>query len=70
MHLGKKDTLTIRQARFEDSGEYTCNAKNPIGSKKSTFWIEVIKGTHLIHINEKELWFMIETNVQFHYYKD
>ncbi|XP_027050387.1 peroxidasin-like [Pocillopora damicornis] len=37
------NTLTIHQARFEDSGEYTCNATNPIGSKKSTFWIEVIK---------------------------
>ena len=70
MHLGKKNTLTIRQARFEDSGEYTCSAKNPIGSKKSTFWIEVKKGTVLIHINEKELWFMIETNAQFYYYKD
>ncbi|XP_066014636.1 fibroblast growth factor receptor 4-like isoform X2 [Pocillopora verrucosa] len=43
MHLGKKNTLTIHQARFEDSGEYTCSAKNPIGSKKSTFWIEVKK---------------------------
>nr|XP_058962211.1 vascular endothelial growth factor receptor 3-like isoform X2 [Pocillopora verrucosa] len=41
IHLGKKNTLTIRQARFEDSGEYTCSAKNPTGSKKSTFWIEV-----------------------------
>ena len=70
MNLGKKNTLTIHQARFEDSGEYTCNATNPIGSKKSTFWIEVIKGTVLIRINEKELWFMIETNVQFHYCKN
>ena len=70
INLGKKNTLTIRQARFEDSGEYTCSAKNPIGSKKSTFWIEVKKGTVLIHINEKELWFMIETNAQFYYYKD
>ena len=59
MHLGKKNTLTIRQARFEDSGEYTCSAKNPTGSKKSTFWIEVKGGTVLIHIKEKELWFMI-----------
>ena len=70
MNLGEKNTLTIHQARFEDSGEYTCNATNPIGSKKSTFWIEVIKGTVLIRINEKELWFMIETNVQFHYCKN
>ena len=70
INIGKKNTLTIRQARFEDSGEYTCSAKNPIGSKKSTFWIEVKKGTVLIHINEKELWFMIETNAQFYYYKD
>ena len=53
INIGKKNTLTIRQASFEDSGEYTCNAKNPIGSKKSTFWIEVKKGTVLIHINEK-----------------
>ena len=59
INIGKKNTLTIRQARFEDSGEYTCSAKNPIGSKKSTFWIEVKGGTVLIHINEKELWFMI-----------
>ena len=70
INIGKKNTLTIRQARFEDSGEYTCSAKNPIGSKQSTFWIEVKKGTVLIHINEKELWFMIETNAQFYYYKD
>ena len=70
INIGKKNTLTIRQARFEDSGEYTCSAKNPIGSKKSTFWIELKKGTVLIHINEKELWFMIETNAQFYYYKD
>ena len=59
INIGKKNTLTIRQARFEDSGEYTCSAKNPTGSKKSTFWIEVKGGTVLIHINEKELWFMI-----------
>ena len=70
IHLGKKNTLTIRQARFEDSGEYTCSAKNPTGSKKSTFWIEVKGGTVLIHTNEKELWFMILTNVQFRYCKN
>ena len=34
MNRGKKNTLTIPQARFEDSGEYTCSAKNPTGSKK------------------------------------
>ena len=62
--LGRKNTLMIRQARFEDSGEYTCSAKNPIGSIKSTFWIEVKGGTVLIHINEKEFWFIIETNVR------
>ena len=70
MNRGKKNTLTIPQARFEDSGEYTCSAKNPTGSKKSTFWIEVKGGTVLIHIKEKELWFMIWTNVQFRYYKN
>ena len=53
-NFGQNNTLTIRQARFEDSGEYTCSAKNPIGSKKSTFWIEVKEGTVLIHINKKE----------------
>ena len=62
--LGRKNTLMIRQARFEDSGEYTCSAKNPTGSKKSTFWIEVKGGTVLIHINEKEFWFIIETNAR------
>ena len=70
INIGKKNTLTIRQARFEDSGEYTCSAKNPTGSKKSTFWIEVKGGTVLIHIKEKELWFMIWTNVQFRYCKN
>ena len=70
MNRGKKNTLTIPQARFEDSGEYTCSAKNPTGSKKSTFWIEVKGGTVLIHTNEKELWFMILTNVQFRYCKN
>ena len=54
----------IRQARFEDSGEYTCSAKNLKGSINSTFWIEVKGGTVLIHINEKEFWFIIETNVR------
>ena len=47
--LGKKNTLIIRQARFEDSGRYTCSAKNKEGSKKSTFWIEVT-GMFLIDI--------------------
>ena len=61
----------IRQARFEESGEYTCSAENLEGSMKSTFWIEVKGGTVLIRINEKEFWFIIETNVRFffHYWK-
>ena len=64
MNRGKKNTLMIRQARFEDSGEYTCSAKNPIGSKKSTFWIRVKGGTVLIH-HEKELWFMMKQMFNF-----
>ena len=65
MYLGKKNTLMIRQARFEDSGEYTCSAENLEGSMKSTFWIKVKGGTVLIHINEKEFWFIIVTSVRF-----
>ena len=65
MYLGKKNTLMIRQARFEDSGEYTCSAENLEGSIKSTFWIKVKGGTVLIHINEKEFWFIIVTSVRF-----
>ena len=64
MNRGKKNTLMIRQARFEDSGEYTCSAKNPIGSKKSTFWIRVKGGTVLIH-HEKELWFIMKQMFNF-----
>ena len=70
VNLGNLNTLTIRQAKFEDSGEYTCSANNFLGSMKSTFWIEVKGGTVLIHINEKELWFMILTTVQFRYCKN
>ena len=64
MYLGKKNTLMIRQARFEDSGEYTCSAENLEGSMESTFWIKVKGGTVLIHINE-EFWFIIVTSVRF-----
>ncbi|XP_022797633.1 limbic system-associated membrane protein-like [Stylophora pistillata] len=39
--LGNNNTLTIPQARLEDSGQYTCSVKNSEGSKNSTFWIEV-----------------------------
>ena len=66
--LGRKNTLMISQARFEDSGEYTCSAKNLIGSINSTFWIEVKGGTVLIHINEKEFWFIIVTSVRFFFF--
>ena len=48
-NLGNNNTLTIRQARLEDSGQYTCSAKNSEGSKNSTFWIEVAGGTVLIY---------------------
>ena len=58
----------IRQARFEDSGEYTCSAENLEGSMKSTFWIKVKGGTVLIHINEKEFWFIIVTSVRFFFF--
>ena len=50
MNLDKKNTVTIHQARLEDSGQYTCSAKNSEGSKNSTFWIEVAGGTVLIYI--------------------
>ena len=50
VNLGNNNTYTIRQARFEDSGQYTCSAKNSEGSKNSTFWIEVAGGTVLICI--------------------
>ena len=50
VNLGNNNTLTIRQARFEDSGQYTCSANNSEGSKNSTFWIEVAGGTVLIYI--------------------
>ena len=50
VNLGNNNTYTIRQARLEDSGQYTCSAKNSEGSKNSTFWIEVAGGTVLICI--------------------
>ena len=50
VNRSNNNTLTIRQARFKDSGQYTCSAKNSEGSKNSTFWIEVAGGTVLIYI--------------------
>ena len=50
VNLTNYNTYTIRQARLEDSGQYTCSAKNSEGSKNSTFWIEVAGGTVLICI--------------------
>ncbi|CAH3162892.1 unnamed protein product, partial [Pocillopora meandrina] len=41
VNRSNNNTLTIRQVRLEDSGQYTCSAKNSEGSKNSTFWIEV-----------------------------
>ena len=54
VNLTNNNTLTIRQARLEDSGKYTCSAENIEGSRNSTFWIEVAGGTVFICI-EKEL---------------
>ena len=50
VNLSSKNTYTIRLARLEDSGQYTCSAENSEGSKNSTFWIEVAGGTVLICI--------------------
>ena len=50
VNRGNNNTLTIRQARLEDSGQYTCSAKNSEGSKNSTFWIEVAGGMVLIYV--------------------
>ena len=50
VNRSNNNTLTIRQARFKDSGQYICSAKNSEGSKNSTFWIEVAEGTVLICI--------------------
>ena len=50
VNLTNNNTLTIRQARLEDSGKYTCSANNSEGSKNSTFWIEVAGGTVFIYI--------------------
>ena len=71
VNLGNNNTLTIRQARFEDSGQYTCSANNSEGSKNSTFWIEVAGGTVLIYIL-KELesiiigWMRIKSFLWYH----
>ena len=50
VNLTNNNTLTIRQARLEDSGKYTCSAENIEGSRNSTFWIEVAGGTVFIYI--------------------
>ena len=50
VNLTSNNTLTIRQARWEDSGKYTCSAENSEGSKNSTFWIEVAGDTVFIYI--------------------
>ena len=50
VNLTSNNTLTIRQARLEDSGKYTCSAENSEGNKNSTFWIEVAGGTVFIYI--------------------
>ena len=63
LNLGNNNTYTIRQARFEDSGQYTCSAKNSEGSKNSTFWIEVAGGTVLIYVY-KVLKSIINFNLQ------
>ncbi|XP_022778064.1 fibroblast growth factor receptor-like 1, partial [Stylophora pistillata] len=42
VNIGNKNTFTIRQARLEDSGQYTCSATNSLGNKTSTIWIEII----------------------------
>ena len=49
VNLTNNNTLTIRQARLEDSGKYTCSAENIEGSRNSTFWIEVAGGTVFIY---------------------
>ena len=49
VNLTNNNTLTIRQARLEDSGKYTCSAENSEGSKDLTFWIEVAEGTVFIY---------------------
>ena len=41
VNLGNNNTLTIRQARFEDSGQYTCSAKNSEGKNEAAFHIRV-----------------------------
>ena len=63
LNLSNNNILTIRQARLEDSGQYTCSAKNSEGSKNSTFWIEVAEGTVLIYVY-KVLESIINFNLQ------
>ena len=41
VNLRNNNTLTIRQARFEDSGQYTCSAKNSEGKNEAAFHIRV-----------------------------
>ena len=62
VNLTNNNTLTIRQARLEDSGKYTCSAENSEGSKDSAFWIEVAGGTVFIYI-QKELKSRINLNL-------
>ena len=49
VNLTNNNTLTIRQARFEDSGKYKCSAENIEGSRNSTVWIEVAGGRVFIY---------------------
>ena len=53
VNLTNNNTFTIRRARLEDSGKYTCSAENIAGSKTSTFWIAVAGGTVFIYIYKK-----------------
>ncbi|PFX12806.1 Tyrosine kinase receptor Cad96Ca [Stylophora pistillata] len=41
VNLSNNNALTIVRARLNDSGQYTCSAKNSEGSNNTTFWIEV-----------------------------
>ena len=62
VNLTNNNTFTIRRARLEDSGKYTCSAENIAGSKTSTFWIAVAGGTVFIYIY-KELKSRINLNL-------
>lgn len=59
VNIGNNNTFTIRQARLEDSDQYTCSATHSLGNKTSTLWIEVIGGMVLIKTSEKELWLIV-----------